>query len=594
MILPQLNPTTDNITIINQFAGYNHNLMSQDNEWFDMENMTNDYFPVMGNRAKRGYIRRIEAPMAMLGGKSLAFVDADNLYYNETLITKLDQTGEERHLVMMGAYLCVFPDGVIYNTNTGELKSMENEVTAEAPIFTLCKLDGTNYDSDNTITSNTEPEDKTKHWLDTSADPVVLKMYSQSLSMWVSIPTTYVKIEAEGIGKGFSPYDAADISGVDKTDAIYNNYDFNKSNLIYDCGDDFIVVVGLINKTFTNSGQVTVKRKTPKMDFVCELDNRIWGCSSDNHEIYACKQGDPTNWYCYAGLDSDSYAVTVGTEDIFTGCCSYGGTVFFFKEQGFHRLFGTKPSNYEMQWKPGRGVQKGSHRSICVVGDLLMFKSRDSVCAYDGSVSVVSAALGSKNYYDAVAGSYRDKYYICMRDESYNHTLFVYDTRKGTWCKEDNKEFMYLAYSSNGMYMLSSDGNLALVNTEHIYTKLWAAEDLYPSYDLYPGDVKDGAEEEDFSWSLTTPDIGMDSQFNKYVKRINMRFMLDVNAELRVDVMYDDDGNWLRTGNFFATKKKNYELPIPVRRCDHMKLRLSGNGEFRLYSIAKSIEGGSA
>ena len=41
-------------------------------------------------------------------------------------------------------------------------------------------------------------------------------------------------------------------------------------------------------------------------------------------------------------------------------------------------------------------------------------------------------------------------------------------------------------------------------------------------------------------------------------------------------------------------RKRSYSMPIPVKRCDHFKIRLSGFGNIKLYSIAKSEEEGSA
>ena len=38
---------------------------------------------------------------------------------------------------------------------------------------------------------------------------------------------------------------------------------------------------------------------------------------------------------------------------------------------------------------------------------------------------------------------------------------------------------------------------------------------------------------------------------------------------------------------------RTFLIPIIPRRCDHMRIRLEGSGEFRLYSIARIIERGS-
>lgn len=604
-MLPQLNVKADNMTMINQFLGYNHNLVIQDTEFYEMENMSNDYFPVMSNRMKRGIVGQKTNVQAMLGGEFLSYVDDNKLYYDESKVVDLEESNKERQLVKMGAYIVVFPDGVIYNTYDGKTTYIQNKVTTtQNPTFTLCKLDGTAYDSSNTVVGSSEPDDKTKFWLDTSTTPVVLKVYGTSFHAWVSVATTYVKVSAPGIGKGFKKDDAATFEGVDKSDAIYNNFDFNQSNIIRDCGDDYLIVVGLINKVFTNSKPITVERKLPELDFVCELNNRIWGCSSINHEIYACKQGDPTNWYCYAGLDSDSYAATIGTDNIFTGCVAYNGTVLFFKEHGIHKVYGTKPSNYEIGWLPGKGLQNGSAKSIVVVNDYLMYKARDSFIMYDGSITPISTQLGAKNYYEAVGGVYRNKYYVSTRDDNYNYSLFCYDTSRGTWCREDDLMVKYMAYASSGLYMCDMNNKLMVVNVEGLYTSIFPIseieeEELYPvsdddSEEMYPGDTLGGTEEEDFTWSLTTGEIGLNSPYEKYIKKINLRFQLDTNAKLKIELMYDSEEEWKMIQEIWCTRKRSYSMPIPVKRCDHFKIRLSGFGNIKLYSIAKSEEEGSA
>ena len=39
------------------FGGYNHNLKIGDGEFYDMKNLTSDYYPLMGNRAARSLIQ---------------------------------------------------------------------------------------------------------------------------------------------------------------------------------------------------------------------------------------------------------------------------------------------------------------------------------------------------------------------------------------------------------------------------------------------------------------------------------------------------------------------------------------------------------
>lgn len=605
MQLPNLNAKKTSVSMLNNFLGYNRNLRIGDGEFYDMKNLTTDYFPVFGPRKKRGIIETMKKPGGMYGCKKLVYVDDNKLYYDQSYVCELKEeySEKERSFVMMGAYLCIFPDKMIYNTYTEEIEEMENEVTTTTPpTFSLCKLDGTLFDDSNTATSATEPDtSKYKYWLDTSAEPVVLKMWNESESMWTSVGTTYVKVSAPGIGAGFSQYDAATFSGVDRNNvAIYNNYDFNISNILQDVGEDYLIIIGFINKVFTNSGNITVKRTVPEMDFVTEMDNRIWGCSSENHEIYACKQGDPKNWNCFMGLASDSYAATVGTDGDFTGCVSYQGSVMFFKDNGFHRLYGNKPSNYEINWKPVRGVQLGSEKSIVVMNECLLYKSRDGINIYDGSLTNVSQAFGSENYYDAVAGGYRNKYYVSMRNEEYEYFLFVYDIEKRIWMKEDCTVAKAFAYANGGLYMLNQDNVLQVINSEKIYKKIFPYEtDLEEKYrytgeEIYPGDIISGEMEDEIEWSATTGELGLETPYNKYIKKFVIRCKIDTDAKLRVEVMYDSSDAWEKIVDYYCTKLRSCEVAIPVRRCDHMKLRFSGKGEVRIFSITKYVEEGSS
>ena len=78
--------------------------------------------------------------------------------------------------------------------------------------------------------------------------------------------------------------------------------------------------------TTTQNTPITISRKMPKMDFVIESNNRLWGCrygeNNDGdtvNEIYCSKQGDFKNWQCFEGVATDSYVASCGTDGEWTG-----------------------------------------------------------------------------------------------------------------------------------------------------------------------------------------------------------------------------------------------------------------------------------
>jgi hypothetical protein len=146
MKLPEIKSKQTSIQMVDVFGGYNHNERIKSGEFYEMKNMSTDYYPVLGNRPKRGIVTTLNNPHGMIGSDKLIYVDEDALYYDMTKLCDLEQTGEERQIVLMGAYYVIFPDKILYNSYTGEVSYMENEIeTLTAPTFTLCRLNGTAY-----------------------------------------------------------------------------------------------------------------------------------------------------------------------------------------------------------------------------------------------------------------------------------------------------------------------------------------------------------------------------------------------------------------------------------------------------------------
>jgi len=387
--------------------------------------------------------------------------------------------------------------------------------------------------------------------------------------MWVSMPTTYVKISAEGIGAGFKRDDGVTITGcVDES--------LRGDAILMGAEDGFILVTGTLQAAYTQEETVTVERKAPDMDFLTECNNRVWGCSSAAHELYACKLGDPTNWRCYAGLSTDSYAVTVGSPGDFTGACTHLGYVMFFKEQIIHKVYGYKPSNFEVTDAHLRGVEKGSERSLAIVNETLFYKCAGGVCAYSAALPVdISMALGGERYRFAAAGAFEDLYYISMKDSGGMPHLFVFDTARGLWHHEDDTEALDFARADGTLYCLRGDGQLFTV----------AAEAGESALEIEPG--------EKIHWAAETGDIGLSSPDHKYISRLQLRLEVERGARVRVLARYDHQGPFEEIARVNPTGKRSVTVPVIPRRCETMRLRLEGYGGFRLHALTKTMETGS-
>ena len=579
-------PTSRSITDV--FAGYNHNLRIGDGEFYDEENMCSDNYPLLSVRRQRGVYASPAAPQGLIAKDALCYVDGSKFVINGRAIEMDLSTAAAKcpkSLISMGAYVIIMPDKKYINTvETNDRGSIEASYQSMAGVrFSLCTAEGAGVEA---VASAAAPEKPSNgaYWLDTSGEKHALKVYSSAADIWTTVATTYVKISATGIGAQFGQYDGVTIAGITKK-AVK---DLNGSAVIWSKADDYIVVVGLLDAAVEQTaeeGAITVKRTMPDMDFVVESGNRLWGCKYGYvdgkaiNEIYASKLGDFKNWNCYMGISTDSYTASCGTDGPWTGAITHLGYPLFFKENCLHKVYGTFPSNFQIQTTTCRGVQKGSARSMAIVNEVLYYKSRGGVCAYDGSLPAeISAAFGEESYSDAVGGGHRNKYYISQKDSGGVWHLFVYDTRLSVWHREDNTHAEAWCSCRDEMYYIdAADKKIRTVLGSG--TKETAA---------VPWKVETGT-----IVALTSSSKYPDRIANKkYVGRMLIRMALDPGATMQVYIQYDS-GGWEKLWSMTGKNLRTFAFPVRPHRCDHFRLKLTGTGGAKIYSITKTLEQGS-
>ena len=569
MILPYLSPISRTHSVLYQFGGYCHTRTCSDGQFYEMQNLSAREVPLLCPRRQRGKIRQFSSPNGIFGRDKLCWVDGTDFYYNGFRVGTVSNT--EKQFVGMGAYLLIWPDKKYYNIQTGEFGDLGASFTTAGSTvgFTLSKADGTVYEGYTTGAEAPSSPENGALWLDTSQTPNILKEYSSATQSWVEIASTFVKISFGNLGKLFKQYDGVTVSGCTGIAAGING-----SHIIQSCADDWIVVPGILDSSYNQWEPVTVSREIPDMDFLTESENRIWGCSSQKHEIYACKLGDPTNWNCFEGISTDSYAATIGSDGDFTGACTHLGYVLFFKEDMIHKVYGSRPANFQITNSPVRGVKKGSERSLVIVNETLYYHSRNGICAYDGSLPVsISAALGSGSYQNARAGTVGDSYYISMQKPDGGWELFVYDEASGLWHREDDTQVKWFARVGGELYFIAGDNALYTVNG---------------STSLYEGDEGSlGEIEGPVQWFCETGDMG--GGLHEYLAGLQFCFQLAAGSSVTVRLQYDG-GEWEEIAQITSSEKRVFTLPVIPKRCVFLRIRLEGTGEMQLYSIAKTTE----
>lgn len=514
-----------------KFGGLNMTLGAADGELVWCKNLTSDHSPVLATREKRNVIATLEVPGGLYSHDGLMWVDGTVLYYRGEAVGQV--RAGRKIFCSMEPYIVILPDKVYYNTQTEEFGALE------------AAWSGENVRFENGL-------------------------YKEEIAA-----ANALTCQGADWSKLFREGDAVTISGCvvhtqnNKT-AIIRAID---GDTLYFSESCFALSGDAGDEAYTEAA-VEVARKVPDLKYICQNENRLWGC--DDSTIYASAWGDIFNWNTFDGIDSDSWTLKPGSPGAFTGCVSFKGYPVFFKEDMIYKVYGSAPSDYSCMGSATMGLQEGCHSSFAVADEVLFYLGRNGITAYSGGIPAwIGEAFGTERFWGAVGGSDGLKYYVSMMNRSGAWGLYVYDTRFGAWLREDDLHVTDFAWHDGGLYMLTADGNILLCG---------GAREI----------PIDAQEEQDFSWEAEFADFTGKEPNKKIIHKLQLRIELDEGADAQAWIQFDSDGRWTQFGERMGPNvKRSYVLPIVPRRCDHFRIKITGFGGCRIWSLSQHIRTGS-
>ena len=377
-------------------------------------------------------------------------------------------------------------------------------------------------------------------------------------------------INATGIGSYFEVGDAVTLSGTafpTTRTLIIREKEANKLIFYEHSFDD--------EKTSTAKA-ASIKRTMPDLDWLCVNENRLWGCKGKT--IYASKLGDFKNFNCFDGIASDSYAVDVLSEGEFTGCISFMGYPVFFKEGGIYKVYGNRPSNFEVMGSASTGCING--RTLAIANETLFYLSRVGVMSYNGGYPTnISMNLGDLITGSFNAAAFSDGYKYDLWYDGSSEYLEL-DPLRMMWHREKIDE-----WEGTIRYACKYNSRTAFVSTED---EFWAVQsdgegERIPFYVEFADFTEDQSK---------YPAYGANK---KGTSKIQLRMALGQNSSAMVSMRFDSEGDWHLVKLFQTDNvKKSFYLPIIPRRSDHFRIRIEGSGRFELWSLARENYKGSA
>ena len=501
-------------SVIN-FLGINYGNQVTDGELEDCLNLSTDEFPCLSQRKKRLPETQYISPTTIFSKSGLFVIDGTRVLYNGENIGTV--TAGKKQMASIGNYVVIFPDKKYYNVDTKVFGDMEETYTSGAGQITFAaSVAGSDDDG------------------------------------------KYSTITTTGADFKFRVGDAIEISGCTV------NPENNQSIIIRK-------VDGKVLKFYENSftdgketGVITIKREIPDLEFVCESNYRLWGCAGNT--IYGSKYGDPLNFKVMDGLVSDSYNIQVSTDGDFTGCIPFSNYLCFFKEDVLHKLYGSKPANYQLLTSNIFGVQAGCEKSMCMINETLYYLGRNGIYAFTGGIpELISGKFGTRKLTHGCAGSDGNKYYISMQCGA-ERGIYAFDILRNIWLKEDDTKVIDFADIEGKLCYINEDNRLYKVNADE--------------------------SDEVINWSATFCTFNETINEKKGYSRLALRLELDKDSWLKVEIKVDDKV-WKTVQTIHSEKLKTLTVPIHPNRCDTFKVRLSGKGKCKIKAFSREFTVGS-
>ena len=504
MRLPYLQPTQEATKkYAVAFRGINYGEGYVDGEYMDSMNISSELYPCITQRAARVKTGQYSSPSALHAKEGLVVVDGTTVYYNGNAVGIV--SAGDKHIVTVGNYVIIFPDKVYYDVSTGKFSAMEETYTAAGLVFTANSI---------TTTGNDFP---------------------------------------------FRVGDAVEITGC--STAPENN----KMPIIRGVSGKTLTFYDNTLTAATEAGNVTIRRKVPDLKHICESNYRLWGTVGNT--IYASKYADPLNFFVYDGLTSDSYYIDVATDGDFTGCIPYSSHICFFKENTLHKLYGSKPSNFQIVTGNVYGVQEGCDKSMCIVNEQLLYKGVNGVYSYTGGVpELISEKFGMKRFSEAAAACDGERYYISMKSTDGWH-LFVYDVLRNLWIREDSTHALDMAFSDGYVYYIADDGGLWKIDRD--------------------------ADRSGIEWSVTFCPFNETMNERKGYSKFHLRVDMEAGAWLAVDMKTEHDHKWTRIHTTHNEKARTITVPIIPTRCDSVTIKVYGKGKCLIKAFIREFTMGS-
>ena len=324
------------------FRGYDHRPSCPEGGIYEMTNGSAADSPLFSTRPGRRRIYPCSGtPNGLFAaGDGLLWCAGTTLYYNGKAVPGCTLTDTPKVFAALGGTVLIWPDKVWFRPADGTFGSAETSWSGSVT------LAGADTDGDGRASI----------------------------------------LVADGAGTDFRTGDAVTLSGFGdvRNNGTYILRGIDGARLRFD--PDTFVRAGAVNG-------VTITRRVPDAQHACSYGNRLWACAHDS--VWCTKLGDPLSWFWYeadenGAVATAAWSVDAGAPGDFSGCAATGSGVVFLKPGGLWRLYGTRPTNFQLVASAALGAEQDSGRSLVTAAETLYYLSPGGAAEHSFEPGIVT------------------------------------------------------------------------------------------------------------------------------------------------------------------------------------------------------------
>lgn len=286
---------------------------------------------------------------------------------------------------------------------------------------------------------------------------------------------------------------------------------------------------------------------------------RFFGCDNLGVTVYYSSASDKYDFAISESAGGAGY-VLCSDPGKWTAICPYNEVLYVFKRNGMYRIYSSDGLSFYMERIADVGAV--SNDAVCVVDNVMYFLSENGLCRFLGSYPEYLPDSLGKKYSDGVLGGSDGKIFASL-------TYKDGDVEKSELCVwHTDKQIFSVHDDFSAEKFVSAAGELFALSDGSVYKMECEREPLEFSLDT-----------KNYFFSFT----------KKGVNGARLYFDFSGNEGEYFEVFVSYDGGEFEPCFKPITNGKVKYVPIRLRKCDEVKLKISGKGVFTLKGLSFSL-----